>query len=483
MKRKLTTTALAIVLTAGGLAWLSRTNLPKGLGGPDLAALNAADVAWVSICAGLVMLMTPALGFFYGGLVRRKNLVSTVVQCFTIFAVACVVWTLWGYSLAFAPTSGGVLGGLKYLLLRGVGVAPDAEYAATIPSLSFYFFQMKFAAITPALIIGAIAERIRFRSLLVFIVVWATLVYAPVAHWVWGVGGWLRGLGALDFAGGTVVHVLAGVSALAAALVVGRRQPSPETEEGPSNVPYVILGAALLWFGWFGFNAGSALAMNGLAVNALVVTNIAAAFATLSWMTVDWVVIGKPTATGAAIGAVCGLVAITPASGFVDVTDAMIIGLLAGMICNYVALALRRTALDDTLDVFACHGVGGVWGALATGLFAQKLVNPAGTDGLFYGNPRQLLVQALAVLATAAWGFFASIAILKVLGWVMGLRVSPEEEELGLDVSQHGERAYGELTWIVPSVLQAEPSNGGAKEPEFRYTFEKKRAVGATVVR
>jgi ammonium transporter, Amt family len=483
MKKKLILTAAALLAVAGALAWLSRLNLPRALAPLDLKGVNAADVAWVSICAGLVMLMTPALGFFYGGLVRRKNLVSTVVQCFTIFAVACVVWTLWGYSLAFAPSHAGLVGGLKYLLLRGVGLAPDPQYAATIPGLSFYFFQMKFAAITPALIIGAIAERIRFRSLLVFIVVWATVVYAPVAHWVWGAGGWLRELGALDFAGGTVVHILAGVSALAAALVIGRRTPSPAPEEGPSNVPYVILGAALLWFGWFGFNAGSALAMNGLAVNALVVTNIAAAFATLSWMTVDWVVTGKPTATGAAIGAVCGLVAITPASGYVDLTDAMIIGLMAGMICNYMVLALRRTRLDDTLDVFACHGIGGVWGALATGLFAQKLVNSAGSDGLFYGNPRQLLVQATAVLASAAWGFFGSIAVLKVLGWVMGLRVTPEEEELGLDVSQHGEMAYGELTWIVPSVLQPANGEGSPDEPEVRYTFEKRRALGHTVMR
>ncbi|NLO74154.1 MAG: ammonium transporter [candidate division WS1 bacterium] len=484
MKLKLVVLAACALAVSGLLAWLGKLNLPTGHDWSLYPGLEAADMAWVSICAGLVMLMTPALGFFYGGLVRRKNLVSTVVQCFTIFAIACGVWTLWGYSLAFAPTHHGLVGGLRYLLLHGIGMAPLEDYSPTLPALSHYFFQMKFAAITPALIIGAIAERIRFGPLLVFIVIWTTGVYAPVAHWVWGAGGWLLRLGALDFAGGTVVHILAGVSALAAALVVGRRTDCPDAEEGPSNVPYVILGAALLWFGWFGFNAGSALAMNGLAVNALVVTNLAAAFATLSWITVDWVARGKPTATGAAIGAVCGLVAITPASGYVDVTAAIIIGLLAGVICNFMVLALSRTRLDDTLDVFACHGIGGIWGALATGLFAQKLVNPAASDGLLYGNPRQLLVQVTAVVVSAAWGFCASYAILKVLDWGMGLRVSPEEEALGLDVSQHGEIAYGEMTWYVPSVIQPTvPDNGGEaipvgtrNMPPFRYTFETKRA-------
>jgi Amt family ammonium transporter len=474
MAKKMLAVALCVLVLACLLAWFSQAHVPVATSPGATSGINAADVAWVSISAGLVMLMTPALGFFYGGLVRRKNLVSTVVQCFIIFAVACVVWTVWGYSLAFAPTHEGVIGGLKYLLLRGVGAAPNVAYAPTIPALSHYFFQMKFAAITPALIVGAIAERIRFRSLLVFIVVWATIVYAPVAHWVWGAGGWLgpQHLGVLDFAGGIVVHLLAGVSALAAALVVGRRTPTPDEVEGPSNVPYVILGAALLWFGWFGFNAGSALAMNAIAVNALVVTNISAAVACLSWMTVDWVLIGKPTATGAAVGAICGLGAITPASGFVGLTDAMIIGLLAGMMCNFVVVALRKTRLDDTLDVFACHGIGGLWGSLATGLFAQKLINPAGSNGLFYGNPHQFVIQAIAVVACAAWGFFMTIAILKVVEKLMGLRVTPEEEALGLDVSQHGEVAYAELTWYVPSVLDGAQPVG---EPEFHYTYEKKR--------
>lgn len=439
MKRKMLTIAAVMAGVAGLFAWLGRFGI-MGFGNVG-DGVNPADVAWVSMAAGLVMLMTPALGFFYGGLVRHKNLVSTIVQCLAIFAVATGVWTLWGYSLAFAPTVAGLIGGLKYVLLRGVGTLPDKDYAATIPALSFYFFQMKFAAITPALIIGAFAERIRFSSLLAFIVVWATVVYAPVAHWVWGVGGWLRDLGALDFAGGTVVHVLAGVSALAAAMVIGRRHTNGD-ECRPCNVPFVILGASLLWFGWFGFNAGSALGMNGVAVNALVTTNIAAAFATIAWMTVDWYLTGKPTATGAAIGAVCGLVAITPAAGFVDVAAAMAIGVLAGTICNFAVILLNRTALDDTLDVFACHGVGGVLGALATGVFAQKLVNPAGADGLLYGNPRQLVVQVAAVAAVAIWGFVMSVIIMRAIDYVMGLRVSPEEEALGLDVSQHGECAF-----------------------------------------
>ncbi len=439
MRQRIMRVAAVVVLFAAALAVLGRWEAAPSAGSTE--GLVGADMAWVAVAAALVMLMTPALGFFYGGLVRHKNLLSTIVQCLIIFALVTGVWTLWGYSLAFAPSVGGVVGDLRYVLLRGVGTAPDPEYSTTIPSLLVYFFQLKFAAITPALIIGAFAERIRFRSLLVFLVIWATVVYAPAAHWVWGVGGWLRKLGALDFAGGTVVHIAAGASALASALVIGRRATNGE-EHGPCNVPYVILGASLLWFGWFGFNAGSALGMNGLAVNAMVTTNTAAAFAVLSWMAVDWYLKGKPSASGAAIGAVCGLVAITPAAGFVDTPASICIGLLAGLICNLAVAALHRTRLDDTLDVFACHGVGGIWGALATGIFAQKAVNPAGADGLLYGNPHQLLIQLGAILAVAVWSFVLSAGILKVIDLVMGLRVTPEEEALGLDLSQHGEVAY-----------------------------------------
>jgi ammonium transporter, Amt family len=439
MKMKMISILAILILLAAFLTFLSSSGRIAASG--DTGKLNAADAAWVSVAAALVMLMTPALGFFYGGLVRQKNVVSTIMQCIIIFAISTGVWTLWGYSLAFAPSQSGFVGGLENAFLHGVGAAPNEAYAASIPSSLFYFFQLKFAAITPALIIGAFAERIRFRSLIVFVILWTTVVYAPAAHWVWGAGGWLRDLGALDFAGGTVVHVLAGVSALGSAMVIGRRNKGAHAAR-PSNVPFVILGAALLWFGWFGFNAGSALAINGVAVNALVTTNIAAAFAALSWMSVDWVLWGKPSATGAATGAVCGLVAITPAAGFVDSTAAVVIGMLAGMVCSFTVILMERTGLDDTLDVFACHGVGGIFGAIATGFFAQKLVNPSGADGLFYGNPKQVLIQILAVAATAVWAFVMSIVLLKVIDWVMGLRVTAEEEEIGLDLSQHGETAY-----------------------------------------
>ena len=440
MKKKIITLSAIMIALVGILTMLARYHISSVVSGAPVK-LDSADTAWVSISAALVMLMTPALGFFYGGLVRQKNVVSTIMQCLIIFALSTGVWTIIGYTLAFGPTHGGFIGGLKYAFLHGVGAAPNEAYAPTIPGSLFYFFQLKFAAITPALIIGAFAERIRFRSLLVFITLWTVVVYAPAAHWVWGVGGWLRNLGALDFAGGTVVHVLAGVSALGSAMVIGRRSKGSHSAR-PSNVPFVILGAALLWFGWFGFNAGSALAINGIAVNALVTTNIAAAFASLSWMTVDWVLWGKPSATGAATGAVCGLVAITPAAGYVDSMAAVIIGLLVGVICNMMVVLLDRTGLDDTLDVFACHGMGGIFGAIITGVFAQKLINPGGADGWLYGNPKQVLIQITAVAATAIWGFVMSVVLLKIIDWVMGLRVTPEEEEMGLDLSQHGESAY-----------------------------------------
>jgi Amt family ammonium transporter len=306
-------------------------------------------------------------------------------------------------------------------------------------------------------------------------------VYAPVAHWVWGHGGWLNQLGALDFAGGTVVHILAGVSALAAALVVGRRVHAPNEAEGPSNVPFVILGAALLWFGWFGFNAGSALAINALAVNALVVTNLAAAFACISWMAIDWYLNGKPTATGAAIGAVCGLVAITPASGFVDPWAAIVIGLMAGLICNFFCVFMKGTRLDDTLDVFACHGIGGIWGALATGLFAQTAINAGARNGLLYGNPGQLAIQAVAVLASCTWAFVGSVIILKIIQATMGLRVTEEEEAMGLDLASHGEQAYAGLVWYVPSVVSPQHDGGAIHDGEpirpeevKKYTYERK---------
>ena len=421
--------------------------------------MTAADIAWVATSTALVMLMTPALGFFYAGLVRRKNLVSTLIQCLAIFAVVSVVWALWGYSLVFGPSISGIIGDFSLFGLNSITIhTVNPALATEIPELLFFAFQLKFAAITPALIIGACAERVRFRSLLIFIVLWSTVIYAPIAHWVWNPSGWLRGLGAIDFAGGIVVHVAAGLSALAAALVMGRRKgcvfwkdelkaleksssSETKTELKPSNIPYVILGAGLLWFGWFGFNAGSSLAANDLAVSALVTTNLAAAGAAVSWMILDWVTKGKPSAVGISIGAVVGLVAITPAAGYVTVTSAIIIGLLAGVISNLVSgWRLARTRIDDSLDVFACHGIGGIWGSIAAGLFASASIN--GVDGLLYGNPGQLASQLIAVGVVAAFAFFGSYLLLKAINVFSPLRVSPEEEDAGLDLSQHGEEAY-----------------------------------------
>jgi ammonium transporter, Amt family len=428
-----------------------------------VASPNTGDIAWVLISTALVMIMTPALGFFYGGLVRKKNLVSTIVQCFIIFAVISVIWALWGYSLVFGPSFHGVIGDFSLAGLFSLNMhTVNPLLAPAIPELLFFAFQLKFAAITPALIIGACAERIRFRSLLIFMVLWSTLIYVPIAHWVWNPEGWLRGLGAIDFAGGIVVHVSAGLSALAAALVVGRRKgcatgwkqhmkaiehKDSATEFKPTNIPYVLLGAALLWFGWFGFNAGSALAANDLAVSALVTTNLAAAAAAVSWMTADWLIKGKPSAVGIAVGGVVGLVAITPAAGYVSVSSALIIGLAAGIISNLVAnWRAGRSRVDDTLDVFACHGVGGLWGSIATGLFASSAISVsagvAGVNGAFFGNPGQLLAQLAAIGVVVPFAFFGSYALLKLVNVFSPLRVSPEAEDAGLDLSEHGEEAY-----------------------------------------
>jgi Amt family ammonium transporter len=399
----------------------------------------------MTMASALVMLMTPALGFFYGGLVRRKNIAYTIVQCFAIFAVVSLVWTFWGYSLAFGTSGNGYIGNLNNALLNNVGVQtmlPTSFKLPGITELNYYVFQLMFAAITPALIVGAFAERIKFRSLLIFIVLWSTIVYSPIAHWVWDPNGWIKQLGAIDFAGGTVVHVSAGLSALAAAIVVGPRFKREKIEGKPSNVPFVILGAALLWFGWFGFNAGSAGSASPLAVSAFVVTNLAAAAATVSYMIVDVLIKGKPTATGIAIGAVCGLVAITPASGYVTPAAAILIGLIAGVLSNLVSTWRVRTHLDDTLDVFACHGVSGIWGSIATGLFATTAVNITGKNGLFYGNPGQLLTQTEAVVVVIAFAFTVSFVLLKIINKFSKLRVTPEEEEQGLDISIHGEEAY-----------------------------------------
>jgi ammonium transporter, Amt family len=424
-----------------------------------MSAATSGDIAWLLTSTALVMLMTPALGFFYGGLVRKKNLVSTIVQCFIIFAVISIGWVLWGYSLVFGKSIGGVIGfspdllGLNNLSIHAVNTA----LAPAVPELLYVAFQLKFAAITPALIIGACAERIKFKSLLIFMLLWSTLIYAPIAFWVWNPGGWLRALGAIDFAGGLVVHISAGLSALAAALVVGRRQgfatpwkshmkaiekKDNATEFKPTNIPYVLLGAALLWFGWFGFNAGSALAANDLAVSALVTTNLAAAAAAVSWMLADWFRKGKPSAVGIAVGAVVGLVAITPAAGYVNVPSALIIGLAAGVISNLVAnWRAGRSRIDDSLDVFACHGVGGIWGAIATGLFATGAIQ-VGINGALFGNINQLVSQLIAVGVVAPFAFFGSFLLLKLVNVFSPLRVSQEAEDAGLDLSEHGEEAY-----------------------------------------
>ncbi|HAM38309.1 MAG TPA: ammonia channel protein [Elusimicrobia bacterium] len=406
--------------------------------------INNGDTAWVLISTALVMLMTaPGLAFFYGGLVRKKNVLSTMMQSFFLLCLISVQWILWGYSLAFGPDIGGFVGNLSWFGLKGVGMSPNPDYAGTIPHQLFMVYQMMFAVITPALITGAFAERIKFSTFAVFSLLWATLVYDPVCHWVWGVGGWLRELGALDFAGGTVVHVSSGISALVFALMIGKRKGYPDNVIPPHNMVFTLLGASLLWFGWFGFNAGSALGANELAVSAFVVTNTAAAMAALTWIIIEWKVTGKPTVLGGATGAVAGLVAITPAAGFVTPISAIFIGILVGVVC-YVSVVVikQKFKYDDSLDAFGVHGVGGTLGALVTGLFAQKIVNPAGNNGLFFGNPIQFKIQLIGVIATICYSVIVTFILLKILDKLMGLRVDDRDEVMGLDNTQHKESAY-----------------------------------------
>jgi len=404
-------------------------------------ALNGADTAWVLVSAALVMLMTPGLALFYGGLVRQKNVLSTIMHSFFILALISIMWILWGYSLAFGPDVGGIIGGLDFVGLANVGAEPNS-YAPTIPAQAFMVYQMMFAIITPALISGAFAERKRFKSFAIFSLLWATLVYAPVAHWVWAEGGWIRNLGALDFAGGTVVHITSGVSALVCALVLGKRLGHGKESMEPHNATMTFIGTALLWFGWFGFNAGSALGANPLAVNAFITTNTAAAMATLTWMTASWVRHQRPSVLGATAGAVAGLVGITPAAGFVTPMAAIIIGFAAGLGCYLAVEFIVRRTVDDALDVFGVHGVGGIIGALLTGVFATTAVNEAGQNGLLYGNPALLGIQALAVVAVAVYAAAVTWGLLKLINAVWGIRVSEEEERAGLDTTQHGETAY-----------------------------------------
>ncbi|HMB30256.1 MAG TPA: ammonium transporter [Desulfohalobiaceae bacterium] len=403
--------------------------------------MNAADTVFIIMSSAMVMFMTPGLALFYGGLTRSKNVLGTIMHSFIALGIITLVWILWGYSLAFGSDIAGLLGGLDFLGLAGVGPQPNPDLAANLPHMVFMIFQCMFAIITVALISGGFAERMKFSTFILFIILWSTFVYSPLCHWVWG-GGWMGELGALDFAGGAVVHMSSGSAALAAALLLGPRKGFGKQAFIPHNLPMTITGAAILWFGWFGFNAGSALAADGLAANAFVATHIAASTAALGWLIVEKIHRGKPTTLGAASGSVAGLVAITPAAGFVGPISALIIGICAGLVCYCGVLLKEKLAYDDSLDVVGIHGLGGIWGALATGLFASTAINSGGADGLFAGNPAQLGIQAISILATCLFTFVATFIILKFLDKTIGLRVSQEEEEQGLDLSLHSETGY-----------------------------------------
>ncbi len=479
------TLALAVVLlvvavgAAAAFAQAPSTPAAPALGAvappaaPEPATIDKGDTAWLLTSSLLVLMMTaPGLALFYAGMVRQKNALATLMHCFIIAAVISLQWVLWGYSLAFGPDKGGIVGGLEWIGLRGVGVEPFTTYAATVPHQAFMIFQMMFAIITPALIVGAFAERMKFSALILFTLLWATFVYDPLAHWVWGDGGWLKKLGALDFAGGTVVHISSGVSALVCALMIGRRRGYGHQPMQPHNLPLTVLGASLLWVGWFGFNAGSALAADGLATSAFLATNTGAAAAALGWMFTEWLARGKPTVLGAASGAVAGLVAITPAAGFVGPMASIVIGAVAGALCYMACNIKSRLGYDDSLDVVGVHGVGGTWGALATGLFAAKAVNPAGGDGLFYGNPGQLVTQVMAVAATYVLAIVGTAVILKILDVTVGIRVTEEDEVAGLDLSQHSETAY-----TLGGGTYGEFAGGGAFTEAVRSTEAKVRTA------
>ena len=438
-----------VLLVASVSAWpaLARGDEPAAAvlateASPASAKIDGADTAFMMVSAALVMLMTPGLGLFYGGMVRRKNVLATFQQSFIMLGFIAVQWILFGYSLAFAPDAfGGLIGSLKFVGLNNVGLEPNADYAATIPHQLFMVYQLMFAVITPALISGAFAERMKFSAYLAFTLLWATVVYDPVAHWVWGPGGWIKGLGALDFAGGLVVHVISGVAALCCVLVMGKRKGHGNEEMHPHNLTMTALGTGLLWFGWFGFNAGSALGATSSAVAAFVNTNTAAAAATVSWSLIEWLHKGKATVLGACSGAVAGLVAITPCAGYVTPMSALIIGFLVSGVCFSAILLKGKLGYDDSLDVFGVHGVGGAFGAIAVGLFAVANIsgNPA---GLFHGNPSLLGAQLISLAAAATYSFCVTFGLLKLLDATIGLRVSEDEEDIGLDLTQHGERGY-----------------------------------------
>jgi Amt family ammonium transporter len=403
--------------------------------------INAGDVAFVIFSTALVMLMTPGLAFFYGGMVRRKNILSVLMQCFVVLCVLSVHWMLFGYSLSFAPGSG-FWGGPAWFGLKGVGFEPYAEYAPTVPHQAFMIFQMMFAVITPALIVGAFAERMRFSAFLIFTILWATFVYDPVCHWMWGSGGWLKKMGALDYAGGIVVHTTAGISALVTTMIIGKRRQLNHNP-APHNLPFVVLGTSLLWFGWFGFNAGSALAANAMAVNAFVVTNAAAASAGLSWAILEWARNGKPTVFGVVTGSIAGLATVTPASGYIDPFAGLVIGFLASVFCFIsISVIKPKFGYDDSLDAFGVHGVGGMLGSLLVGVFASKAVNPAGADGLLAGSTKQFMIQLTAVAVTALYTFAVTFLIYKFVDIFLRSRVNEKDELMGLDLSQHHETAY-----------------------------------------
>jgi len=415
-----------------------------------LFMFSSGDTAFVLISSALVFLMTPGLAFFYGGMVRRKNVLSTLMASYFIMGLASVLWVLFGYSLSFSGDIGGIIGNLKWIGLNGVSLEPNADYSATIPHLSFAIFQMMFAIITPALITGALVERVRFPALFMFIILWSFVVYYPLAHMVWGIGGFIRSLGAVDFAGGNVVHISSGVSALVAAIMIGKRKGYNMSSYNPHNIPFVLLGAALLWFGWFGFNAGSALGSNGLAAHAFITTNTSASCAMLSWMLIDIIKNGKPTALGAATGLVIGLVAITPGAGFVPIWASVIIGLLVSPICYFgITVIKEKFGYDDSLDAFGCHGIGGIWGGIATGLFTQKSINSAAAwDGLIFGDYHLFTAQLISIGITIAVAIIGTVICISIVKLFVSLRVSDKEEREGLDISEHGESAYPSFTGL-----------------------------------
>jgi Amt family ammonium transporter len=405
--------------------------------------MSSGDTAWIMVCTALVFIMTPGVALFYGGLARRKNILSILMQCFVIMCVVGLQWVLLGYSLSFGPDLGyGIIGSLEWFGLKGVGQAPSPDYASTIPHLAFMMFQAMFAIITPALIVGAFAERVKFSAFIILILLWTTIVYDPIAHWVWGKGGWLGSFGALDFAGGIVVHVSSGVSALLIAVLVGKRMGFSQGFT-PHNLPLTVLGGALLWFGWFGFNAGSALEAGGLASNAFVTTNTATAAAGLTWALIEWQQQGKPTVLGVVTGTLAGLVAITPACGFVSPISSIVIGILASIFCYMAVTVLKpKMGYDDSLDVFGIHGVGGIWGTIATGIFAEKAINSAGADGLLFGNVQLFLTQGLYLVVCITYALVMTWILFKFVDAVFGIRVAKEDELVGLDLTQHHEAAY-----------------------------------------